>query len=198
MFDQPTYIGETFKQLKSDGMAFEGITFKDCKFDRCRLSECEFRKCRFEDCRWENSDLSLAKFPMTAFIRTRFIESRLAGVNWCLADWAEHSLLHIERLDFEDCLLDHGVFIGLGLKATRFSRCKARGTDFESADLARADFSQADLEGARFVNCNLAEANFVGAKNYRIDAAQNKLHQTRFSLPEALALLHSLDIVLED
>lgn len=101
-------------------------------------------------------------------------------------------------MDFEGCRLDHGTFISLDLKGTSFIRAKARHLDFESADLTKANFSDADLEGARFVSCDLTEANFVGAENYQIDAAQNTLHKTRFSLPEAVALLHSLDIVLED
>ena len=120
------------------------------------------------------------------------------GINWCLADWGGRSLLKFHRLDFEACLLDHGVLIGLDLQETRFTRCKARHMDFEGANLSKADFSGADLTGTRFMGCDLSEANFVGAENYQIDAAHNTLHKTRFSLPEAVALLHSLDIILEE
>jgi hypothetical protein len=35
-------------------------------------------------------------------------------------------------------------------------------------------------------------------RNYRIDPGQNILKQARFSLPEAMSLLHSMDIVLVD
>lgn len=48
------------------------------------------------------------------------------------------------------------------------------------------------------MNCDLSETDFSGAVNYTIDAGQNKLHKTRFTLPEAITLLHALDIILED
>jgi hypothetical protein len=51
---------------------------------------------------------------------------------------------------------------------------------------------------SRFVGCDLSEANFVSAQNYQINAAENTLHQARFALPEAVALLYSLDIILEE
>lgn len=107
-------------------------------------------------------------------------------------------MLHTKHVDFEGCLLDHSLFINLDLSETRFVKCKGRHLDFEGADLTRADFSHADLDGTRFLRCDLTDANFVGAENYHINAAQNTLHKTHFSLPEAIALLHSLDILLEE
>jgi uncharacterized protein YjbI with pentapeptide repeats len=101
-------------------------------------------------------------------------------------------------VDFEDCLLDHALFIELDLKDTGFKVCRARGVDFEGANLTRANFHGADLDGARFVGCDLSEADFTRATGYAINAAHNTLHKTKFSLPEAVALLHSLDIILED
>lgn len=197
-FEKTQYTNKTFVELNACENIFTSISFLDCIFNHCSLTECEFKKCTFEKCRFEKSDLSLAKFPLTTFSKNHFIECRLLGINWCQADWQTRSLLPTHRLDFEGCHLDHGTFIGLDLKVTSFIRSKARYLDFESADLTHADFRDADLEGTRFVGCDLTEANFVGAENYQIDAAQNTLHKTRFSLPEAVALLHSLDIVLED
>lgn len=48
------------------------------------------------------------------------------------------------------------------------------------------------------VGCDLMKANFVRAENYQINAVDNTFHKTRFSLLEAIALLHCLDIILED
>ena len=120
------------------------------------------------------------------------------GINWCEADWEMQSLLYTKHVDFEGCLLDHSLFIDMDLTETHFVKCKGRHLDFEGADLTRADFREADLEGARFLRCDLTESNFVRAENYHINAAENTLHKTRFSLPEAIALLHSLDIILEE
>ena len=122
----------------------------------------------------------------------------MMGINWCQVDWEAHSLLAKKQIDFKGCLLDHCLFIGLDLGGTNFQDCKTRHVDFESADLSTANFKGADLEGARFINCDLSDANFTGAVNYAINAGQNKLHKTRFSLPEALSLLHCLDIILKE
>ena len=122
----------------------------------------------------------------------------MIGINWCQTDWELQSLLTKKRVNFDECLLDHSRFIGLDLSETKFINCKARQMDFEGANLENADFSGADLEGTRFINCDLSRANFSNALNYAINAGQNKLHKTHFSLPEAVSLLHSLDIILEE
>jgi len=36
------------------------------------------------------------------------------------------------------------------------------------------------------------------ARNYQIDPSQNKVHKARFSLPEAMSLLYSMDIDLDE
>ncbi len=197
-FDQTQYIETTFKDLAAPAEAVEGVSFQDCTFENCRLSESAFRNCRFETCTFKGCDLSLAKLPHTRFKNVSFKGCRLVGVNWCDAAWSRSSLLKTGRVRFDSCLLDHALFIGLDLTGTSFKDCQLRGADFESANLTRADFRGADLAGARFAGCDLSEATFVGAQGYQINAAYNTLHQTRFSLPEAVALLHSLDIILED
>ena len=176
----------------------EEVTFRNCTFSGCQMSETKFQGCGFINCQFLNCDLSLVTFPQTYFEDTTFEKCRMMGINWCQADWEAHSLLVKNRIDFEGCLLDHSLFIGLDLGETNFLECKARHVDFESANLLSANFEGADLEGARFINCDLSGANFSGAVNYAINAGQNKLHKTRFSLPEALSLLHCLDIILDE
>ena len=197
-FDQPQYTAKSFKQLEAPLQTVESILFRDCTFMKCKLNEATFQQCTFENCTLTGCDLSLIKLPRTRFKGTHFTECRLAGINWCAADWDWQRLLSPERVAFDHCLLDHSVFIGLDLARVQFTNCKARHLDFESANLTGADFSGTDLSATRFVNCDLSEANFVGAENYQINAAENTLHQARFILPEAIALLHSLDIVLEE
>jgi len=198
LFDQINYTDTKLKDLEAHGDTFEEIQFLACTFSVCNLSECSFNRCRFDRCSFTGCDLSLAKVPLTQFASVVFKDCRLMGINWCDADWESQSLLSLKHVDFEGCLLDHSVFIGLDLAETCFRNCKARHLDFEGAYLSRTDFTGADLEMTRFVRCDLTEANFVRSENYQINAAENTLHKTRFSLPEAIALLHSLDIVLED
>jgi uncharacterized protein YjbI with pentapeptide repeats len=84
----------------------------------------------------------------------------------------------------------------LKLHSLQIADCVARHADFAEADLTKANFRGTDLTDARFLHTNLTEADFTGAFNYSINASLNTLKQTKFSLPEALSLLHNLDIVL--
>lgn len=197
-FDQPSYAEQSFKHFDAPGETIQEVSFQACSFADCSFSECTFEKCSFEGCTFKECDLSLVKFPRTRFKQTKFKDCRLVGVNWCDADWEKGSLLSPKRIDFDACLLDHCLFIRLDLKEGSFVGCRAHGADFEGANLTRADFHGTDLAGARFLGCDLSEADFTGARGYAINAAHNTLHKTKFSLPEAMSLLHSLDIVLED
>lgn len=47
-----------------------------------------------------------------------------------------------------------------------------------------------------FSNTNLTEADLSAARNYHITPGQNVLKRAKFSLPEAMSLLYSLDIDL--
>ena len=198
IFEQPAYIDRPFNDLDASGEHVTGVSFQDCHLTGCNFNEGVFEHCSFEGCTFKACDLSLARFPRTSFKNAHFNDCRLVGVNWCGTDWEAKSLLSPKRVDFVSCLLDHALFIRLDLAETSFKDCLAHGTDFEGANLTRADFRGADLAGARFVGCDLTEANFTNAQGYAINAADNTLHKTKFSLPEAVALLHSLDIILED
>lgn len=189
---------KTFSSLDISSQNFEGVTFRYCTFSDCNLNETVMTTCLIENCRFINCDLSLIRTPKTRFQGTFFKDSHMMGINWCMADWEVHSLISKKRVGFENCLLDHSLFINLDLRETQFLNCKAHHVDFEGANLTKAIFRRTDLEGTRFVNCDLPETDFSGAVNYTIDAGQNKLHKTRFTLPEAITLLHALDIILED
>lgn len=198
IFNEPRIFEEKFIDLQLSSQVIEEVTFNNCSFQDCNLSDASFIKCGFENCHFDHCDLSLIKLPQTLLKNTIFNHCRMMGINWCQASWNTQSLLTKKRIDFDNCLLDHSLFIGLDLSETNFLNCKARQVDFEGANLEGADFSDTDLEGARFINCDLSLANFIRAINYAVDAGQNKLHETRFSLPEAISLLHSLDIILEE
>ncbi len=192
LFDQE------FKNLALPSEIIAEKTFRNCTFINCNLSDGTFKRCSLEGCVFIHCNLSLLKIPQTYFQDTLFKDCRMMGINWCQADWDLRSLLSKKRVDFERCLLDHSLFIGLDLREVNFQNCKASNLDFEEANLERADFSGTDLKGTRFFNCDLSNANFASSVNYAINAGQNKLHQTRFSLPEAISLLHCLDILLDE
>ena len=68
--------------------------------------------------------------------------------------------------------------------------------DFRECDLSQADFAGTDLADSLFLATNLTQADFSRARNYQIDPSQNIVDEAKFSLPEAMSLLYSMDIVL--
>ena len=53
------------------------------------------------------------------------------------------------------------------------------------------------MDNSILVDTDLSRANLSKARNYQIDASQNVLKGARFSLPEAMSLLYSMDIILD-
>ena len=89
-------------------------------------------------------------------------------------------------------------FFGLNLRSATIERCSAKETDFGEADLQGAVCRRTDFSGARFHGTNLERADLREAVNYAIDPRANKVKGARFSLPEAVALLRGLDIVIDE
>jgi fluoroquinolone resistance protein len=194
IIDHAEYEGEGFKNLKYAGKAIEGAAFFECTFTGCAFQEAAFTDCKFNHCTFEGCDLSMVKVKGCSFVETAFKHCKVIGVNWMDAAWDTAGFLR--ALNFEECTLNFSIFLGLALKEVIIKDCTALEADFTEANLTKADCRGTDFAKCRFIQTNLTEADFVGAKNYAIDSRINTLKKTRFSLPEAEALLHSLDIVL--
>ncbi len=192
--DQPEYYDHKFMHLIHENQIIEAMEFHDCVFIHCSFRESTFKRCKFTNCRFEECNLSLAMFDETVISRAHFQNSQMVGVNWARADWSGRSL--IKPFDFHQCVLNYSIFMGLELKEVELVGCLAKEVDFSDANLASSDCSDTDFSGSRFSNTDLTEADFSQATNYQIDATQNTLKKTRFSLPEAISLLRSLDIEL--
>lgn len=191
------YSGETFKRLDQSGKVVRETTFSGCTFARCIFTEGAFLACRFLECIFEDCTMKLAKVEDTTFSAVTFRRCNLLGVDWTAANWSEWAT-KLHALVFEDCGLEYSVFLGLDLRKMQMKDCTAREANFAEADLSEADFAGTDLSGAVFLKTNLTKANFVGARNYTLSLLDNKTQGARFSLPEAIQLLHSLNIVLMD
>jgi fluoroquinolone resistance protein len=170
--------------------------FHDCTFVRCRLVETVFRSCRFLNCTFCDCDLSLAQVPDSVFSGTKFEGSRIVGVDWTRADWSAIGLRG--PIGFDRCAISHSTFIGLKLRRIRIRNSVAVNVDFREADLSLADFAGTDLSESLFSSTDLTKADLSRARNYHIDPGRNVLKQAKFSLPEAMSLLYSMDIVLVD
>jgi fluoroquinolone resistance protein len=188
------YADQTFKELRLQGEEVVSSEFHDCVFFRSSFVESVFRRCRFVECLFTECDLSLVRVPESRFTSTRWEGCKVVGVNWAEADWPKTGLAN--PIGFLKSALSHSTFIGLALTGIEIRDCVATDVDFREADLSHADFGGTDLSQSLFGHTDLSEADLSRAHNYEIDPSQNVLRQARFSLPEAMSLLHSMDIVL--
>jgi fluoroquinolone resistance protein len=188
------YGDEAFKEVQLEHVELISTEFYDCVFFHSSFAESVFRHCRFVNCVFRECDLSLIKVPESSFSSTRFESSKVIGVNWAEAQWPKAGLAN--PVSYHKCAISHSTFIGLSLRSIEIIDCVATDVDFREADLSEADFGGTDLSNSIFGKTNLSQADLSRARNYRIDPGQNILKQARFSLPEAMSLLHSMDIVL--
>lgn len=193
MFNETAYHDHRFLSLSIDNLALRNHRFFDCKFERCLFPEADLRGCQFVDCTFEACDLSLTQVIDSIFNTVSFRECKLMGINWTVAQWSMMS-----AINFTDCNLSHGTFFGVDMRRSSIVNCVARNIDLTETNLTGVNCQGTDFSEARFHQTNLTKANFVGATNYTIDAGHNTLKATRFAMPQAIRLLHSLDIELVD
>lgn len=190
------YTDEVFKEVHMEHGELASSELYECSFVRCSFVESVFRSCRFVNCAFRHCDLSLVQVPESTFSSTRFENSKVIGVNWSRAAWPTPVLGN--PISFFKSAISHSTFMALSLRGIQIQDCVALDVDFREADLAGADFSGTDLSQSIFGNTNLSEADFSRARNYSIDPGRNVLKGAKFSLPGAMSLLYSMDIVLVD
>lgn len=191
---QEEYVESTFRDLHLSEEEISSKRFYDCVFKDCYFIEVCFRECKFYSCTFENCNIRLIRVPGCSFSNTSFEDSSVIGVNWTEASWPRKGFF--SPLSFVKSAISHSTFIGLALKHIVIRECIAIDVDFREADLTQADLTYTDFTDSLFIKTDLTEANLVHAKNYKINASLNVLKKTKVSLPEAMSLLHSLDIVL--
>jgi len=185
-----------YKELVCDHEQITSKEFYTCSFTKCSFRETVFTNCKFRDCIFINCDLNLAKVPDSLFQTTIFKSTQLIGINWAAAKWPKATFL--KPFEFQECVLNYSTFIGLKLKGLILRKCVAKDVDFSEADLAQADCRDTDFSQSRFVETDLTAADFTHAYGYQINPNLVTLKGTKFSLPEAMALLYGLDIEITE
>ena len=188
-------FAEEFIGLDLSNQKIENVEFEACTFTKCDFSNASFKKCRFLDCKFEHCDLSLISVLDSLFSGDSFVDCKLIGVDWSKARWDALSLV---ALSSERCLLSDSSFWGLKLRDWKFLECILKGVDFRESDMQEVDFKFSNLSGTLFRNTNLKKADLTNTTNFDIDLKTNDIKEARFSRYEAIRLLGSLDIVLED
>ena len=104
--------------------------------------------------------------------------------------------VNLSGLNLQGINLSETFLEGADLSGTNLSNADLRDCMLARSNLSGCNCSQAQMEGVNLGQADLTEADLSRARNYRIDPGENVLRQARFSLPEAMSLLYSLDIVL--
>ncbi|MBN1368333.1 MAG: pentapeptide repeat-containing protein [Dehalococcoidales bacterium] len=189
-FSRNAFYQEKLSKLSLEKEIIRAKDFEECDFDSCIFVDCIFEKCKFIGCNFNECILSAINPLDSRFIDITFTKSKVIGFDWTRAQ-------KIEDLAFNNCQINYSNFKLLKIPGVKITGCEAKEVDFIETDLSKGDFKNTDFEKSRFFKTNLTGADFKGAKNYFIDVKNNALKKTRFSLPEALVLLDSLDIIIE-
>ena len=193
---EQNFFDEQFQRLSQEGSTIDSSKFDGCSFVDCNFNETSFRGCRFIDCCFCGCDLSLVQVANCTFTRVAFESCKSIGINWAQANWSGTGVQ--KKVSFVESAINHSTFIGLDLTGIKILNCSVHEVDFRESDLTEADFSGSDLTKSIFGNTVLTGADLSHARNYQIDPCGNKLTGAKFSLPEALALLYSMDILLDE
>lgn len=187
-FEDGSYENKTFESIEwekdLDTVEFYNCVFRNSSFQSSRMMGCGFDKCEFIQC-----NLSLIEIMNTSFLDTFFTDCKMIGVAWS----AVGGFL---SASYDRCLLNNNIFSDMNLTRFQFKSCSFVEASFHNTKLPHAVFDDCDLSGCRFSQTDLSHADFTTSRNYYVDALENTLHKTRFSLPEAISLLRNLDIEL--
>jgi uncharacterized protein YjbI with pentapeptide repeats len=165
---------------------YEKVTFSEQDFSNQNLSGQVFCECLFVRCNLSNVKVKESRFQKVTFIGCQLMGVLFSECNPFLLD-----------MSFQDCQIISCVFSDQKLSGICFRNCHIHECDFMNTDLTEASFEGCDLEHTIFENANLTMTSFVGADHYFFDPNKNKLKKTKLSLPGALSLLYSFDIILE-
>ncbi len=190
VFEKDSYYQATFAGLALTEETVRGVTFEECRFENCTFISCKFEACRFLNAAFSGCVLS-AVVPMNSrFDEATFKNCKVMGIDWTRTT-------ETRKLQFTGSQITYCNFRFLALPGLKMEKCEVKDADFIEAKLKGASFAKSDLEKSRFFKTDLSGADFRDAVNYSIDPGTNTLKKAKFSLPEAIALLESLDIIIE-
>ncbi|WP_144633483.1 DUF2169 domain-containing protein [Bordetella genomosp. 13] len=163
--------GESLSELDLTGCALPKLGFENADFSRSflensDLSDCTFRDCDFTECVLARADLSNSRFVNCTFERANLSLAKLYNV--CFENCAFKESV-IENADFEECVIQGGLFDSLMPNKVRLLKCRLLGgahfrmSIFNEADLSDCRLEDVRFEKVSFQNGRLADTVFDGA-----------------------------------
>lgn len=197
LINSDEFDGCQFEKLNLAGSSLlNSKYFFSSVFIDCDLSNCEIYESTFRDCKFINCNLSLSKFTDTNFSDITLTSCKLIGIDWTALERENRHPKKRKKfsITFQNSILDYSVFIGMNLYSASFIDSTLKEVSFENANLESANFKNTDLIGSSFRDTILLKADFSTAINYTINASINQVKGAKFSLPEAITLIHALEI----
>lgn len=193
---QVTYIeDQKFENLTYKNERIENIEYDDCVFEKCQFTEVKFLGCSFNHCEFWDCEFRLINFDHCRMQNASFHNSLLMGINW--DDLQAGGTKSFPAETFDKCVLKFNNFIKAYLTKFNFSTCTIMDCFFLECTLIKANFRNVAFKETSFSECNLSESDFRGAEGYAIDILSSKIYKAKFSFPEVISLLDSLDITIE-
>lgn len=168
----------------------EFVEFIECHFSGIDFSVHNFSHFKFLDCGFSNCNFNNVSMKSAQMRSPAFNHSKLMGINWAESE-------SLVSPSFNDCVLDYSVFQAMSLKGAKFTNSKLVEVDFHEAILEKADFGGSSLGGTNFSGADLRQSDFRGATQYTINVNETKVAKAKFSMPEAMSLLASLNVVID-
>ncbi len=189
------FENEKIKDLKLRNEVISDREYIDCEFYNCNFIDVDFNNCLFKDCKFHNCTMNGIRFKFSVMKNAILDGSDFISINW---NTLKGDSIGAEPINtVRECFFKYNNFILMKLNKVKFSSSKFQESLFENCDLIEADFKDTRFESTQFIQCNMEKADFRGAHGYVIDIQSNKLKKAKFSFPEVINLLNSIDIVID-
>lgn len=151
--------------------------------------------CIFVNCRFENCTVISLEAKYSEIKNGDFQRCNLIGVHWEELFPTGKYACPIEQI--KNCCLKYNTFADADFRKADFSDNIIQESMFDGCDLQESNFQNCRLEKTQFTRCDIRKSDFRNSSGYVIDIVSNKLKQAKFSYPEVVRLLNSLEIQID-
>ena len=189
-FEEQIIKDKKFRNVSKAICKFVDCSFENCLFEECRILNCIFVNCRFENCTVISLEAKYSEIKNGDFQRCNLI-----GVHWEELFPTGKYACPIEQI--KNCCLKYNTFADADFRKADFSDNIIQESMFDGCDLQESNFQNCRLEKTQFTRCDIRKSDFRNSSGYVIDIVSNKLKQAKFSYPEVVRLLNSLEIQID-
>lgn len=189
------YESEVFENIELNNEILENTKFIECEFVGCKIQHSTLRVVKFLDCKFKSCSIINIKFQSSQFQNIDFLNCNINGINWKTLESNRQFIPVIKSL--KKSFLKYSIFYDMDLKNFDFEGNNFCETLFNRCNLEGANFKNCNFDGSEFKENNLKKSQFKEAYGYNIDINSNELSGAKFSFPEVIKLLESLNIEID-